>query len=50
MLSKEQSNIQKHRSIIDNLITIKPEIKKTFDAKHHLNMVNLDITKMFDSV
>lgn len=49
-LSIEQSSPRHTRSTINNIHIIKSEIHKSIENKHVSGMVNLDITKSYDSV
>lgn len=49
-LSPHQSGFRKHRSTLDNLITIESDICNAFISKEHLVAIALDIEKAYDMV
>jgi len=49
IFSPHQNGFRKNRFIIDNLIEIKEEITQTFNNKQIMRIINLDITKTYDS-
>lgn len=47
--SPHQNGFRKNRCTIDNLTEIKEEITQTFNKKQIMGIINLDITKAYDS-